>query len=309
MGRIGHRLGSFADMRRRLAGCRPQRIAVVSAQEAEVLLALQAASGLGIILPVLVGDQAATAALLKQLGLDFRCELVAAGSHQEAASLAVGMVARGAADGLMKGCIPSADFLKAVLARDHGLRTDRPLSHLTAMESPMHGRFIFVTDAAVNIAPDLQRKRQILENAVAAVQALGIDEPVAAAICAVETVNPAMPATVDARALQDMNRAGTIQGVRLLGPVSLDIAISAEAAATKGFDDPAAGHADILLVPDIETGNVLVKSLHYFAGLEHGGIVLGAAAPIVLVSRADSVQGKLNSLLLAALLAERNSHG
>lgn len=299
----------FSSIQQSLASSGPQRIAVVSAQEEETLLALQKAAEQGIVYPVLIGDLNEITRIMKARRLVFPCDKVQAEDHARAAEIAVGMVARGEAGSLMKGLIPSADFLKAILAKDGGLRTGQPLSHITVVEAKNLNRLLFITDAAVNIAPDLERKRRILENAVHAAHILGNPEPVAAVLCAVEKVNPAMPATVDAEKLREMGLAGQLGCVKVAGPVSLDIAISREAALTKGIKDEMAGQADILLVPEIETGNVLVKALHYFAGLAHGGVILGASAPAVLVSRADDAEGKFNSLLLAACLAERTRHG
>ncbi|MFD1358112.1 phosphate butyryltransferase [Fictibacillus halophilus] len=216
-----------------------------------------------------------------------------------AAIEAVKAVHDGKADILMKGLVSTSVLLKAVLNKEFGLRTGKVLSHVAAFEIAGYDRLIFVTDAAMNINPDLNQKSQILQNAIDFVQQTGVDQPKAAVLAAVENVNPAMQATLDAASLTVMNLRNQITGGIVEGPLALDNAISMEAAAHKGIAGNVAGKADILLVPTIETGNILYKSLIYFARAKVGAVICGAKAPIVLTSRADSSESKYLSIALA----------
>jgi len=218
---------------------------------------------------------------------------------QQAAIAAVKSVHLNEANVLMKGHIPTALVLKAVLNPDFGLRTGSVLSHVAAFEINGYNRLIFVTDAAMNISPDLAQKVQIVQNAVKVAHAVGVENPIVAPLAAVETVNPNMQPTLDAAALVAMNVRGQIKGCIIDGPLALDNAISVEAAHHKGITGEHAGQANILLVPNIESGNILYKSLVYFARAKVGAVIVGAKAPIVLTSRSDSADSKLNSLALA----------
>ena len=224
---------------------------------------------------------------------------------QQAALSAVKSVRLNEANVLMKGHIPTAVILKAVLNPDFGLRTGKVLSHVAAFEINGYDRLIFVTDAAMNIAPDLSQKAQIIQNAVKVAHAVGVSNPIVAPLAAVETVNPNMQPTLDAAALVSMNMRGQIKGCMIDGPLALDNAISVEAAQHKGISGEHAGRADILLVPSIEAGNILYKSLVYFAKAKVGAVIEGAKAPIVLTSRADSADSKLNSLALAICSSQK----
>jgi phosphate butyryltransferase len=224
--------------------------------------------------------------------------------HQ-AALAAVKSVRLNEANVLMKGHLPTALILKAVLNPDFGLRTGNVLSHVAAFEINGYDRLIFVTDAAMNIAPDLSQKAQIIQNAVKVAHAVGVLNPIVAPLAAVETVNPTMQPTLDAAALVSMNRRGQIKDCIIDGPLALDNAISVEAAHHKGILGEHAGRADILLVPSIEAGNILYKSLVYFAKAKVGAVIEGAKAPIVLTSRADSAESKLNSLALAICSSQK----
>ncbi|MFE1243992.1 phosphate butyryltransferase [Fictibacillus sp. NPDC058756] len=219
--------------------------------------------------------------------------------YATAAIEAVKAVHDGKADILMKGLVSTSVLLKAVLNKEFGLRTGNVLSHVAAFEIEGYNRLIFVTDAAMNINPDLNQKSQILQNAIDFVQQTGVDQPKAAVLAAVENVNPAMQATLDAASLTVMNLRNQITGGIVEGPLALDNAISMEAAALKGIAGNVAGKADILLVPTIETGNILYKSLIYFARAKVGAVICGAKAPIVLTSRADSSESKYLSIALA----------
>jgi phosphate butyryltransferase len=225
--------------------------------------------------------------------------IVHADSNEMAAELAVKAVSTREATVLMKGNIPTSSLLKAVLNKEYGLRTGNVLSHVAVFEVPDFDRFTIVTDAGMNIAPELEQKAQMIKNAAALARAIGIECPKVAPIAAVEVVNPAMQATIDAAALSVMNKRGQITGCIVDGPLALDNAVSALAAEHKGIQSEVAGRADILLVPSIEVGNVLYKSLIYFAKAKVGAVIAGAKAPIVLTSRADSAESKLYSLALA----------
>lgn len=222
----------------------------------------------------------------------------------EAAAEAVAAVRRGEAQLLMKGLLQTATIMKAVLNKETGLRTGRSLSHACAFEIPGWHKLVFITDVAMMPAPTLEQKADIVRNQVQMAQALGIARPKVAALAAVETVNPSMPATVDARALQEMGERGDLGNCDVQGPLALDLAVSPESGKTKGVTGPVVGDADILLVPDIEAGNMLYKGLVYFAKARPAGIIMGAKCPVVLLSRADSPDAKLMSIALAVLSAD-----
>lgn len=258
---------------------------------------------------VLYGDRERISQLLKQKNKDYekegKIQIVHAHSVAQAAELAVKSVRLNEANVLMKGNIPTATILKAVLNKEYGLRTGSVLSHVAVFEVPHYDRYIIVTDAAMNIAPDLEQKAQIIANAVSVAKSIGIEKPKVAPLAAVEVVNPAMSATIDAAALSMMNDRGQIKGCIVDGPLALDNAVSPAAAEHKGIVSEVAGNADILLVPDIEAGNILYKSLVYFANAKVGAVIAGAKAPIVLTSRADSAESKLYSLALAVCSASK----
>ena len=216
---------------------------------------------------------------------------------------AVSLVRNGEADAVMKGIVDTAVILKAVLDKENGLRDAKVLSHVALFEVPGFDRLLLLTDAAMNIAPDLEAKKEILRNAVKVAHAIGNENPVVACLCAVEKINPKMPATLDAAALVEAAQAGELAGCTVVGPLALDNAVSVEAAKHKGIADPNAGRADVLLVPNIETGNVFYKSLVFLAHANNAGLIVGAKAPVIVTSRADSEQTKLNSIALALALA------
>ena len=223
----------------------------------------------------------------------------------EAAVQSVKAVSVGHAHVVMKGNLATSIILRAVLNSEYGLRTGKILSHVAAFEVPGYNRLLFITDAAMNIAPDLEEKAQIIRNAIAAAHACGVQKPLVAPLAAVETINPSMVSTTDAASLFMMNKRGQITGCLVDGPLALDNAVSIQAAEQKGITGDAAGKADVLLVPDIEAGNILYKSLMYFANAKVGSIIQGAKAPIVLTSRADSAETKVYSLALAILASQQ----
>lgn len=289
------------------AGQPKKAVAVAVAEDHEVIEAVAKAIKLQLAQFRLYGNQEKIMGMLQEHGLQTseHVEVIAAMSSAEAAELSVKAVRNGEADVLMKGNIPTANILKAVLNKEWGLRKGSVLSHVAAFEVPNYDRLIFVTDAAMNIAPDVTQKAAIIQNTVEVARAIGIDLPKVAPIAAVEVVNPAMQATIDAAMLTQMNRRGQIKDCIVDGPLALDNAVSQIAAEHKGIVSDVAGKADILLVPTIEAGNVLYKSLVYFADAKVGAMIAGAKAPIVLTSRADSAETKVYSLALAVATASK----
>ncbi|ENQ3109575.1 phosphate butyryltransferase [Bacillus anthracis] len=289
------------------AGQPKKTVAVAVAEDHEVIEAVARAITLQLAQFRLYGNQEKIMGMLQEHGLQTseHIEVIAATSSAEAAELSVKAVRNGEADVLMKGNIPTANILKAVLNKEWGLRKGSVLSHVAAFEVPNYNRLIFVTDAAMNIVPDVTQKAAIIQNTVEVARAIGIDLPKVAPIAAVEVVNPAMQATIDAAMLTQMNRRGQIKNCVVDGPLALDNAVSQIAAEHKGIVSDVAGKADILLVPTIEAGNVLYKSLVYFADAKVGAMIAGAKAPIVLTSRADSAETKVYSLALAVATASK----
>ncbi len=286
------------------AGGEKSLLAVAVAQDAEVLLAVDGAYRLGIAGAILVGDEAQIRAIAQKLSIDLsKYTILDEPDKVEACRKAVKLVRDKEADVVMKGLVDTSIILKAVLDKEIGLRESPVLSHVAVFEVPGYDRLFYLTDAAMNIAPDLEAKKHILRNSVKVAHALGNENPIACALCAVEKVNPKMQATLDAAALVEANRAGEIEGCTVMGPLALDNAISVEAAHHKGITDPNAGKADILLVPAIEVGNVFYKSMVFMAKAKNAGVIVGAKAPVVLTSRADSDETKLNSIALALKIA------
>ncbi|WMJ19023.1 phosphate butyryltransferase [Geobacillus kaustophilus] len=287
--------------------CQDRTVAVAAAEDEEVIEAVAMALEHRLGRFVLYGDRERLGRLLKEKGCArfSDVDVVHANSIGQAAELAVRAVHLNEADALMKGHVPTATLLKAVLNKEYGLRAGKVLSHVAVFEVPEFERFVIVTDAAMNIAPDLEQKVQIVNNAVSIARSISIERPKVAALAAVETVNPAMPATLDAAALAMMQKRGQIEHCLVDGPLALDNAVSLAAAKHKRIESEVAGQADILLVPDIESGNMLYKSLVYFANARVGAVIAGAKAPIVLTSRADSAESKLYSLALAICSAAK----
>ncbi|MFN9529681.1 MAG: phosphate acetyltransferase [Pseudomonadaceae bacterium] len=295
----------YAGLLQRCAALAPLPTAVVHPCEAGALQGALEAARLGLIAPILVGPRHRIEATATAAGLvlgDLPLEHVAH-SHA-AAERSVALVREGRAGMLMKGSLHSDELLHAVLARDGGLRTERRLSHVFAMSVPSYHKTLFVTDAAVNIFPGLDDKADICRNAIDLLHALGVERPKVALLSAVETINAKLPSTVEAAALVVMSLRGQIQGALLDGPLAFDNAISAEAARVKGIHSDVAGDPDILLVPDLEAGNILAKQLIYLAGADSAGLVLGARVPIVFTSRSDSPRSRIASCALGVLLAE-----
>ncbi len=294
---------------RLVAACRdipPVPTAVVHPCDAPSLGGAIDAAREGFITPILVGPAARIRAVAGEAGIDLSaCEILDTPHSHAAAVAAVELVRQGRARLLMKGSLHSDELMHAVARREAGLRTERRISHVFIMDVPTYPKPLFITDAAVNIAPTLEDKRDIIQNAIDLAQALGIERPKVAILSAVETVNPKIASTVEAGALCKMADRRQITGGVLDGPLALDNAISPEAARIKGIESPVAGQADILVVPDLEAGNMLAKNLTFLANADAAGIVLGARVPIVLTSRADSVMTRMASCAVAALYAHR----
>ena len=263
------------------------------------------AAQLGLIVPILVGPKAKIDAVALACSLDISgYEHIDAPHSHAAAALAVELVRAGRAEALMKGSLHTDELMAAVVRPDTGLRTERRISHCFVMDVPAHGDALIISDAAVNIAPTLADKVHIVQNAIDLAHALRFDEVRVAILSAMETVNPQVPSTIEAAALCKMAERGQITGGLLDGPLALDNAISLEAAQIKNINSPVAGRANVLIVPDLEAGNMLAKSLSFLAKADSAGIVLGARVPIILTSRADTVMARLASCAVAVFVAQ-----
>lgn len=297
---------SFKDIIKFAQERGPKTIAVAVAQELEFLLAVQKANNLGIVNAILVGDKEKIEEIARSNNISLtQYEIIDEKNINQAARKAVHLVSSGKAQIVMKGLVDTYIILQGILDKEIGLRSGRELSHTAVFEIPGFNRLILVTDAAMNIDPDVSTKKQIIENAVQVAHALDIDMPKVAVLCAKEKVNPKMKATVDAQILEEMNKKGEIKGCIVGGPLALDNAVSKSAAELKGIVHPVAGKADILLVPNIESGNILYKSMVFFTHAKNAGLIVGAKAPIVLTSRADTAETKLNSIALGVLMAAK----
>jgi phosphate acetyltransferase len=288
----------------RCHGLAPMRTAVVHPCDESALRAAAEASAAKLIAPTLVGPEAKIRRIAAASGIDIAgFPLIATPHSHAAAEQAVAFVRSGGADALMKGSLHTDELMEAVVVKETGLRTARRISHVFIMDVPTYPKPLFITDAAINLFPKLEDKVDIVRNAVELARALGIAKPKVAILSAVETINSKIPSTIDAAALCKMAERGQITGALLDGPLALDNAINREAAAMKGIVSPVAGDADILLVPDLEAGNMLAKELTFLANADAAGIVLGARVPIILTSRADNVRTRLASCAVAALYA------
>lgn len=284
----------------------PKKISVAMAQDHEVLSAVKHATEMGIADPILVGDKEKIIEISKEINFDLsNIEIIDEKDGTLGCRIATELVSSGKAHVLMKGLIDTGVIMKQVLDSEIGLRTGNVISHVAVFDVPTYHKILLVTDAAMNIAPDLQQKKEILENAVVLAKSLDIDCPKVAVIAAKEKVSPKMEATVHAKELADMNKSGEITGCLVDGPLALDNAVSKESAVLKGIDSEVAGDADILLAPTIEAGNVLYKALTFLGNAKSAGLIIGTRAPIVLTSRADNDETKLNSIALAVLMASK----
>jgi len=283
----------------------PTPTAVVHPCDESSLTGAVDAAKLGLIAPILVGPRARIEAIAREHKIDIAAYPIVDAAHSQAsAEKAVELVREGKAEALMKGSLHTDELMGAVVQRETGLRTSRRISHCFIMDVPSYEHTLIVTDAAVNIAPTMEDKVHIIQNAIDLGHALRFPEVRVAILAATETINPKMPSTVEAGALCKMADRGQITGGILDGPLALDNAISLESVKIKKIDSPVAGRANVLIVPDLEAGNMLAKSLSFLAGADAAGIVLGAKVPIVLTSRADSVMTRLASCAVAVLVAQ-----
>ena len=291
---------SLREVRDSLLAREKKRIAVAAAEDRPVLEAVKEAVQMGIAEATLCGDEAKIRQIAEEIELDVnKVTIVNEPDIRKSAEAAVKLVHNGEAQLVMKGLIGTADFLRAVLNKEWGLRTGKILSHVAVFDSVKLDRLILMTDAAMVMYPTLEEKIAMINNTIPVCQALEIEDPKAAAVCAVEVLNPSMQPTLDAASLAIMSQRGQFKGITVDGPLALDNALNEDAARHKGIKSPVAGHADVLLMPNIECGNIIV----YMARCEIAGVLMGAAAPVVITSRSDAPETKLNSIALALLIA------
>ena len=283
-----------------------QTISVAVAQDKDVLSAVNNAYKMGIANAILVGDKEKIEEIASEIGMDINnFKVIDIKDKTEACTQAIKLVRDKKASLPMKGFVETSDILKAVLNHETGLRAGNLINHVGVLEVAGYDRLFILSDSAMTIAPTLENKVDIINSSVRIAHALGNGEPKVAVLCAVEKVNPKMPATLDADKLTKMNEEGFIRGCLVKGPLAIDNAVCAEAAKHKGINHPVAGNADILIAPDIEAGNILNKSMEYFARAEKAGVIMGAKTPIILTSRASSDISKLNSIALGALVVQQ----
>jgi phosphate acetyltransferase len=303
--------GKYEQLLQRCAALEPVPTAVAHPCEASALAGAIEAGEKNLITPILVGPGAKIREVAAAAGIALGSVRIVEASHShDSAAKAVALVRSGEAELLMKGSLHTDELLGAVVARETGLRTGRRISHVFIMDVPTYHKVLIVTDAAINIAPGLDDKVDICQNAIDLARALGLEQPKVAILAAVETVNSKMPSTIDAACLCKMADRGQIKGALLDGPLAFDNAISKQAAAIKGITSEVAGDPDILLVPDLEAGNILAKQLTFLANADSAGLVLGARVPIILTSRADSVRSRIASCGVAVIAAHarRRTH-
>ena len=301
-------INKLDDMLKKLKGDKRVTLSVAAAHDEEVLLAIKSAVEMEIITPILIGQEHKIRKISKEINFDLdNVKIINKGTIEECAETAVKLVSSGEADFVMKGLLDTSVILKAVLNKEWGLRTDSLLSHVMVYEIPSYDKLLVTTDGGMNIEPDYDQKVKILKNAIEATKPLGLKHIKVACLAAKEKVNSKMQATVDARALQEAGERGEFgKDVTVEGPLAFDLAVSKEAAKVKGFKSKVSGETDIMLMPTIEVGNGIGKALTYFAGAKSAGIIMGAKAPIVLVSRADSHESKLYSIAYGSLIAGYN---
>ena len=300
-------LKTFDEVLNKAKDYGPKKMAVASAEAEDVLKAVEAARKEGLADSILVGDKKEIIQIADKIGIDpANYEIIDQLDKTEATRCAVELVRNKKASILMKGMIGTAGILKAILDKEIGLRTNRILSHVYTLQIEGYDRLLTMTDGAMSISPDLKQKAQIIQNAIYYAHSMGIEKPKVAVVAALELVNPDMPATIDAACLAKMSERGQIVGGIVDGPLGFDNAISKEAAKHKGIESQVSGEVDIVLVPNIESGNIFAKGLVYLANAVPAGLLLGAKAPVVLVSRSDSAESKLYSIALGVLMSEMN---
>lgn len=295
---------SFEDLIQLAKSKGKKKVAVACAHDHEVILAIQQAVSEDIVEPILVGDKERILSIAKELNFDCSAyEIIDEKDGAKACEIATKKVSSGEAQVLMKGLIDTGVIMKQVLNKEYGLRTGKVISHVALFHIPTYHKLLFVTDCAMNVAPDLNQKKEIVENAIGLAHSMGIEKPKVGILAAKEKVDPKMQATVDADELKQMCIRGEFGSAVVDGPFALDNALSEEACKTKGIVSEVGGDADIVLVPVIEAGNVFYKSLTILMKLEPAGLILGTKKPIVLTSRSDSDKAKLNSIALAVINA------
>lgn len=301
---------TFEELKSYAKTLSPKIVAVACAHDEDVMIAVENARKEGVIKAILVGDQKKIECIASENQIDLNnYEIVASEDMIEASYLAAKLVSDQKADILMKGMVDTSIILKAVLNKELNLRTGRTISHCAVFEIPGYDRLIYVTDAAMNLAPDVNQKAQIIQNTVNLAHALGNEMPKVGVVCAKEKVDPKMQSTVDAGDLQAMNDRGEFEGCIVGGPFGLDNAVSVESARHKGVTNPIAGKCDILLTHNIDAGNVLYKGIAYFQQESKlAGIILGARVPIILTSRSDTEETKFNSILMSVLYADMHAN-
>lgn len=296
-------ISSFSALKSRLQHLSPREAVVAAAHDEHTLQAVFAARRDGLIRPILVGRRNEIRSIARSLGEELSPEqIVDAQDDLECAARSVALIREGKGDILIKGMLQTGTLLKAVVHRETGIRASQVMSHVAILDVPRYHKLLFITDGGMVVAPNLEQKGHILKNAVDFCRFLGYERPKAAALCAVETVNPAMPETGDALSLKEAGERGEFGPCIVEGPISLDLATDREAALAKGYHSPVAGDADILLVPAIAVGNVLGKALYGLAGGQMAGVVLGAAVPITINSRGATPEEKYYSILLCAAM-------
>ena len=303
-------LRTFTELRQRVSSGRQYKLCVAAAADEELLAAVALATDMGFVMPILVGDGEVLESMSRAAGLR-ECRIVHCARQDECALTAVRLVSSGEADVLMKGTVNTSDYLRAILNKEHGLRSGNLLSALAVYELKEYHKLIFCSDSGMNTAPDVGQKAGILNNALSAMRCLGFDRPKVAALTANEAVDPKVPSTTDAKALADMAAAGKTLPCILEGPIAFDVAFDRNAAEHKGIASEISGDVDLILAPNIETGNALGKSWLTLNKAQWAGVILGTTRPVVLGSRSDTAEVKVNSIALACLLAQASSgvHG
>lgn len=297
-------LSNFAQLREKVGAAAPKTVAVACAHDPHTLEAVLRAADEGILRYVLIGHKAGILLIGKELGHTISgAAVIEAATDEEAARIAVELVRKGQADFLQKGLMQTSVILKAVVNKETGIGQGRPMSHTALLEIPGYHKLLGVTDGGMIPSPDLETKKAIVRNAVDMFHQLGYEKPLVSAVCAAETVSPKIVETVDAAALKAAALAGELGSCYVEGPISLDLATNRESARIKGYESPVSGETDIMLVPNITAGNIMVKALIEFARTKMVGVVTGAKCPIALNSRSASFEEKYNSLLTCALVS------
>lgn len=297
---------SFTELLEEAQKCKPKRAVIAAAEDSEVIEAARECYRRGIAESILVGDAAKITALAEERNIDLsNFEIIDRNEPDSAVRTAVQLVREGAADLLVKGAVKSPVYLRGILDKNNGLRTGRGLSHVTVFEAAPYNKLMLMTDAGLNIMPTLDQKIDMVKNAVCVAKSLNIMRPKVAVVSGQELVNPDMPSSVDAALLSKMAERGQIKDCVIDGPLSLDLALSKDAALAKGVDSSVAGQADILVLPNIDAANVLYKAIGFLAQAKITGLIVGAAVPAILTSRADSHEAKMASIAVGVLIASK----